>query len=50
MWYLTGIQCQKLRMRVICDEREQLTIQATEFCAFISNEENTLEDRTNGHF
>ena len=49
--YLTGNQCKDLRRGVICDKREvRVTIQATEFCTFASNEENTLEDLIKGYY
>ena len=48
--YLAGKQCKDLRRGVICDEREvRVTIRATKFYTFASDEENTLEDNIKGY-
>ena len=48
--YLAGKQCKDLRRGVTCDEREVwVTIRATEFYTFASDEENTLEDNIKGY-
>ena len=42
---LTGNKCKDLRIEEISNKREvRVTIRATEFCTFVSDEENTLED------